>query len=342
MLLLVVACSPASRYIATIAEDGTSIVVFDPTLSHGDTIEMTSGPARGSVRTLALSSGGEVIYVAAGGQHSQVSAVRRYDGDVLNRWELPPGLTPQSLALLRTARQLLVSYGPAGRSADSGGIALLAAPDLQEIVHLSLCEGAADGIAVMKSGKRAFVRCEGRATLAAVDLELKRVVRTVHLAAGGSTGTGTAQDDCGGGGIALSRTGGLLLIPCSVSGHLIYVDRLTLEPIDSVQLAPGAYYIAVDPRHPRALVASRDSARVVLVNLRTRSVETSIALPGPPTAITVSPDGRHCWITTQRGEAGTLVKLELAGGRVVATAPADDVGAVSLWPGQWSPVLTWR
>jgi hypothetical protein len=288
-----------------------------------------------------FSSGGEVLYVAHSGQTGYVSMVRRYDGATLDVWELPAGQNPQSLKPLRGGQVLLVTHGGVTEFSSEARITLLSALDLTELAQLKTCDGTADGMAVMSTGERAFVRCSD-ATVSVIDLELRRIVRMVDLDHPLDTDSPSRESRCGPGEIALSRTDGLLIVPCSKSGFLVLLDRLTMERFDSMLVAPGIYHVAASQLRPEALVASRDRAQLSFVNLRKRSVETTVSLPGPATAIAVSGNGEYSLVVTRNGHEGSLVQLSMGIREVRASTPAEGIGAVSMWPGRWSPALLWR
>lgn len=340
--LQIAACSPAPRYVAVVAGDGDHVQLFDAHLSLVDSMAARTERSDDDIRSLAFSSGGEVLYLAAADRPGAVTMVRRYDGEAIARWELPARHEPGALALLPRAHVLLVTHYSSEGSSESGSLSFLSTRDLSESKRLDVCEGRPDALAVTRAGERAFVRCTGRrAAVVVVDLELRRVVTTAYLGEHRVADSGQGMSGCGAGGLALSPTETLLLVPCSVSGYLVYLDRLTQEPFDSVFLGPGIEGIAVSPRRPHGLLTSAEPATVTFVNLRTRDTLARIPLTGPPRSVAVSGDGATAVVSTGNHDTGTLLLLDMDARRVLSTIQMAGAGDVSIWPGRWSPVLTW-
>ena len=102
--------------------------------------------------------------------------------------------------------------------------------------------------------------------------------------------------------------------------------------------------IAISPRRSvGALTSPRDSV-LVLLNLAARSVISRTQLPGLTTAVSVDGNGRSLFIALQtEGDSGELIRLDMTTGKVVASAPIPNgVTTVTVWPGRWRPVITWR
>jgi DNA-binding beta-propeller fold protein YncE len=290
-----------------------------------------------------FSSGGEVLYVADSGTSGGVSVVGRYDGKTLDRWVLGRGVIPLDLTRLQDGRVLLVTFGRAPGTDGRGGVSIVSTRDLTELGRLEACADHPEGVAAMGDGRRAYVRCGGTGpALVELDLELRRVVRSTPLAGLPPNPRAAGQPSCGGGGVALSRTDGFLLLPCSESGRLVYFDRLTLEPVDSLPVGPGIDRIAVSRRDPIALLASEDRPEVQLVDLGQRTVDATIQLSRPARSLAISGDGRWAFLTVGDDRNGSLVRLSLKSSRVVSRTPVTGAGGISLWPGRSSPVMIWR
>lgn len=274
-----------------------------------------------------------------------VGMVRRYDGVLLGRWKPPNHLVPRNLALLDDSRTLLVTLRPIRGRLGPGALSFLYTDTLTEAGRLEVCQRSPDGIAVMQGGHRAYVRCVGEEeSVVEIDLELRRIVKTVAIGTYHTNDSALSKNRCGSGGIALSRTGGILFLPCEQSGQLLYLDRLTLELLDSVPVGSRIFDIAISPRSSvAALTGPRDSV-LVLLNLAARSVIGRTHLPGFPTAMSVDGNGRSLFVALQtERDSGELIRLDMSTGKVVASAAIPNgVTAVTLWPGRWSPVITWR
>jgi DNA-binding beta-propeller fold protein YncE len=299
----------------------------------------------GTVRAL-FSSGGEVVFlVGAQPTGGYVGMVRRYDGVLLGRWKPPNQLVPQNLALLDDSRTLLVTLRPISGRPVSGALSFLSTGALTESGRLEVCKTSPDGIAVMQGGNRAYVRCVGgEQSVVEIDLELRRIVKTVAIDTYDTTGSAVSSSRCGSGGIALSRTGGILFLPCDQSGQLLYLDRLTLELLDSVPVGPSIFDIAISPRRSVAALTNPRDSVLVFLDLAARSVIGRTHLPGFPTAMSVDGNGRSLFISLRNeGDLGKLIRLDMRTGKVMASAPiSNEVTAVTLWPGRRGPIITWR
>jgi len=321
--------------------------MFDSDLTAGHTIlSLPAERLTAATMRASFSSGGETVFFTEAKQNSgYVGLVRRYDGVLLGRWQPPNNLVPQNFALLDESRTLLVTLRQVHDQPGPGALSFLSTGTLAEAGRLEVCEGNPDGIAVMRGLSRAYVRCVGdEASVVEIDLELQRTVKTVAIGTYGATDSVVSGNLCGSGGIALSRTGGVLLLPCNQSGQLMYLDRLTLELLDSVPVGPGMFDIAISPRRSvAALIAPKDTV-LMLLNLTARSVIRRSHLPGFPTALSVDSKGQWLFVALQKeGAAGELVRLDMRTGKVEAAAPIPNgVTAVTLWPGRWNSVITWR
>ena len=343
--LSLAACSPPAHWIAAASEDTQAIKLFKSDLSLDHEISLAArdfGDAR--ILTAVFARDGASFYVAdSRPSGSYLSLIRRSDGRVLVRRELTPGLTPRTLTPTPGARTLIVTASPVPGTGASA-ILLLSADSLDERSRIEPCEGYAETMVLLPDMHRGYTRCHGgKATVVEVDLALGRLVRAVDLDQGASLAPATSQ--CGSGGIALSTSGNILLIPCSTSGMLLYLDRMTLEVLDSIPVGRGAHQIAVSPRRPVALVTSPDSSAVVLIDLARRSVIARIATPGSASAVAVSGDGKMGYVLLPGADSkpGTLIRLDIRARTILNTVTVDPgTRSLTVWPGRWSPAMWWR
>jgi hypothetical protein len=344
--LSLAACSPPAHWIAVASEDTQAIKLFKSDLSLDHEIPLAArdfGDAR--ILTAVFARDGASFYVAdSRPSGSYLSLIRRSDGRVLVRRELTPGLTPRTLTPTPDARTLIVTASPVPGTG-AAAILLLSADSLDERSRIEPCEGYAETMALLPDMHRGYTRCHdgGKATVVEVDLALGRLVRAVDLDQGASLAPATSQ--CGPGGIALSTSGNILLIPCSASGMLLYLDRMTLKVLDSMPVGRGAHQIAVSPRRPVALVTSPDSSAVVLIDLARRSVMARIATPGSASAVAVSGDGKIGYVLLPGVDSkpGTLIRLDIRARTILNTVTVDPgMRSLTVWPGSWSPAMWWR
>jgi DNA-binding beta-propeller fold protein YncE len=245
------------------------------------------------------------------------------------------------LAVTPDSRTLIVGGTPSTSSVD-GVVSLLSAVELDELVSVEPCTGYPGHLAVFPELSRVYVRCDGdHATVADIDLGLRRVVRAAVL----DDAPGQADGRCGPGGIALSPSGGLVLVPCGTSGQLLYLDRLKLEVLDSVGVGVGVFDIATAPGDPVALVTLPDSQAIAFVDLRNRSVTTRLLTPGRPVSVGISGDGKTAYVLSVRVglNSAALVRVDVTGEQILSTVAVPSGSRfLALWPGRWSPAMRWR
>jgi DNA-binding beta-propeller fold protein YncE len=206
--------------------------------------------------------------------------------------------------------------------------------------RLEPCIGNPRGFVTLRDIGRGYARCSnGDESVVDLDLIRHRIVRTVTLDRGEGTENATR---CGPGGIALSRTGGILLATCSVSGQLLYLDRLTLGVLDSLAIGAGASQITVSPRGSQALVTIPGSNMVAITDLRKRSIVARIQLPHRPVDVVISGDGKTGYVLIA-GNAARVVKIDLRRSSIQgSTAVPPGSSSLSVWPGNRSPSMRWR
>jgi DNA-binding beta-propeller fold protein YncE len=175
---------------------------------------------------------------------------------------------------------------------------------------------------------RAYVLCaEGR--VAEVDLDLRLVIKTADLP-GGNTGCKPVGAD-------LSANGTVLLVACSASGWLYYLDRLTLAPLDSAQIPVGTSGLVAALGGTRVLLAVPPEGSVVVLDIRGRAIRGRIPVEGIAD-IAVTADGRRAFVAG----ASRLLELDAAEGRVLRSVPLGHrPTAVAVWPGPREPRLRW-
>ncbi|UCG85855.1 MAG: hypothetical protein JSW71_18375 [Gemmatimonadota bacterium] len=343
--LSLAACSPPAHWVAVAGADTQEIVLFNSDLSLDHRTSL-SAPDFGDARILTAvlaRDGASFFVIDSGPTGNHLSLIRRSDGHVLERHDFPPALTPRTLTPTPDARTLIVTTSSA-TDARAGTISLLHTDSFTERSTVEPCRGYPEDMAVLPELERGYVRCHGdEATVVEVDLSLGRVVKTA--APDPRPGTVPRESRCGSGGIALSPSGSILLLPCSSSGILLYLDRMTLEVLDSVPVGAGAHQIAVSPRGAVALLAYPDSGAASLVDLARRRTIAQITTPGSPSAVAISGDGTMGYILLTRVDSapGALMRLDLRTQEVLNTvAVAPGSRSLAVWPGRWSPTMRWR
>lgn len=322
LLPVLVACSPAPRWIAVAAGD-QRILFFDGRLR-------VTGSARLPLEPLALESTGDGASVLVGGttsaQSGMVAWLRRSDGVLVV--EQPTTGPVRALSLDRDGREALALTGGA-----NGSLSIRSADRLSEDRSLPICAEPV-ALAFTREGDRAYVTCRPGA-VAEVDPKLEIVVQTTFVAAD----SGRA---CGAGRGVLSSNGTLLYVPCAATGRVLYLDRVTLRPWDSVSVGAGVSALAVTPG-AIAVALLPDSGSVALVDLRRKRRVATIATSPNPVDVTLGADGRTAFVLAA-GSAGdgALLQIDTQTGAITARTAVPAGGrAVYVWPGGREVRMHW-
>ena len=319
------------------AGDGAAtILLYAADLSRADTISLQAViDASETVRDVAFAPDGASLWVTvASDSAAALLRVRRQDGRAVER--LPLAGVPVVVRILSDARAVLVAGVPAGERQNESGeprgiVHFIPTTRADEPVRLAVCDGEVRDVVPLDALHRLYVICEGDA-VAEVDTELRIVIRTVSLAP--ETGTGA----CGAGAGGRSANGTVILVLCERTGRLLYLDRVRLSPLDSVELGAGARGMVQTPGWREAFVAQPAEGSLLIVDLGRRQVRAEVAMPSPAIP-TVSSDGRWAYGV---GE-GALFRLDVGRAVVETTVEVPDwAGRVAVWPGYRSPVMRWR
>jgi hypothetical protein len=289
-----------------------------------------TGTARLPLEPLALESTGDGASVLAvgstGTQSGMVAWLRRSDARVLA--QEPTAGPVSAVSLDREGRVAL-----ALTAGLNGALSFRSVAGLDETRSLPLC---AEPVAVSftREGDRAYVTCRP-GTVAEVDPRLKIVVQSAVVAAD----SGRA---CGAGRGPLSANGTLIFVPCAASGQILYLDRVTLRPWDSLFVARGVSAMAVTPEAV-AVALLPDSDRAALVDLRGKRRLASIETAPNPVDLALSADGRVAvLLAAGRGGEGALMELDTRSAVIFSRVGIPGGGrAVHVWPGQREPRMRW-
>jgi len=307
-----------------VATGGRGLALFD-----GQALHVTAWSLAAQPTTLQSTGDGAGILIGAeaGAQSGAIGWLRRADGAELVQRQL--GGPVRALSLDREGRRVFVLI-----AGDRGGLTVLRADRLTEERVIPICPEPVS-LSFTREGDRAYVICRP-GTAAEVDARLLIVVRRREL--GGDSGQA-----CGAGRAALSANGTLLFVPCARTGQLLYVDRATFKPWDSVSVGVGAAATAVTSGAV-AVTVLPDSDRVVLVNLRSKALVARVATPSNPVDVALSAGGGVAFVVTAgRGGAwGTLLQIDTRTGAELRRAGlGPGARAVYVWPGQRDPRMSW-
>ncbi len=333
--VVLVACSSQPRWIAVADGGSASLFLFRADLSGVDTVRFHH-PDPGQAYELHVSEGGGAALVGLKGPRDALLRIRLGDGAIVDQWPTGRHPLPQRWHYWEDPR-LVVGTAVDSMDGNRVGYVSLARPDLNwEVRRLDVCGGAPTGLAPFHGGNRLYVSCDGpEGSIVEVDPVRLRVVRT----------SSQGLQACSPTRIAFSRNEGILFALCRGTGWLLYLDRVSLLPIDSVQIGPGIGDLLVLPRAPEALLLADDRNELTILNLRDHTVRSRVAVPGTPRRGTVIARGRVAYVTTvsDGGGEGYLVKVDLVRAKVEGSVSIPPGGpALAAWPGPRSPRMDWR
>jgi DNA-binding beta-propeller fold protein YncE len=289
-----------------------------------------AGATHLSLEPQALESSGDGAAILVGGstsaQSGMVAWLRRSDRKVVVEHSAAGPVSV--VALDREGGEALVLTAGA-----NARLSFLSTGQLAPTRSLPVCSQPV-ALSFTQEGDRAYVTCRP-GSVVEVDPKLEMVVQTALVGA-------DSGQACGAGRGALSANGTLLYVPCAASGQILYLDRVTLRPWDSVFVARGLGALAVTPE-ALAVALVPDSNRLALVDLRRKRRLASVSLASTPVDVALSASGRQAFVLagTQGGE-GALWELDLHGGAVLARAVIPGGGrAVHVWPHRREPRMHW-
>jgi DNA-binding beta-propeller fold protein YncE len=320
------------------AADGGAILVYDASLSGADTVRLADGFLdRGAVGAW-LAPDGTTLYAARRTPTAgALVRARVADGVILDRVDFFDG-APAIVSALYDGRTVLAATvsrsGPAPRTLVHFLIRDLSA----QTEPVPACDAAIRGLATTRGSERIYALCDGD-TLAELDRGLRTLVRTTSVDGPGET----SGARCDATDVAVSSNGSIVFVLCAAAGTIRYLDRLTLQPLDSLAVGSGGRRWARSPDGQYAVVLRPDEHEIVVADLRRRAVTGRPTVPFAPGTVVVGSDSRVAYVTAGDGTGeGVIVEIALASGTVVrehGTVPRAV--ALSAWPGDESPVMHW-
>ena len=310
---LVTACVPSPRWIAVAGD--TAVTVFDRDLRPVGRFPIPAGP-----RAMLFAPDGASLFVAVSPRPGSTLLIRvPRAGGVLEGRTLEGDA--RRLRLTPDGSVLLAALGGA-----AAGLAFTRAQTLAGETLALPCD--VRDVVLTASADRAYVVC-GEGRVAEVDPILRLVVKTAELPA--------ADAPCAPAGSGLSANGTVLFVACAGSGWLLYLDRVTLDALDSVAVPRGATRFVIALGGRRALLTVPDDGSVVVADLPGRRIRGRTPVAGA-SDIGVSADGRRAFVVT----ATALLELDAAEGRVLRSIPLPQgASRVSVWPGPDEPRMRW-
>jgi YVTN family beta-propeller protein len=142
-----------------------------------------------------------------------------------------------------------------------------------------------DGIVVGRDDAQVFVSGSNAASLSVIDAASDQVVRTIEVGKGPQ-------------GLAITPDGRSVLAAVNGEDRVAFVDTATRAVIATVPVAKP-HTIAVRPGGKQAYVSSQEPGHfsLVVIDLATRTVSTTIALEKTPRDLEFSHDGKALYVT---------------------------------------------
>lgn len=318
------ACAPAPRWVAVAA--GREVRLYGAGLKP---LMAFALPAE----TRGLDFSGDGTAILAGGMAAADSGwlgwISRLDGAVARQQRLPEPV--RAVSLEREGRRL---FALTGGGAARPELAIADAGTLRAARAVPLCRDPLPP-AFTRDGELAYVVCRP-GVVAEVDPKLGIVTRSAAVA-------GDSGRACGAGPGVLSANETLLLVPCGASGRLLYLDRATLRPWDSLEVAAGMARAVAAPGGLAAILLP-DSDRVAIVDLRAKRRVASVPTAPGPVDVALDASGQMAFVLAagRSGSAGGLMVISLADGTVLGQASLPAGGrAVAVWPGRRQVRMSW-
>lgn len=336
--VLAAACTTPSRHVAvTSGTDGT-VVVFTGDLRSADTVPLPDdGPGRHTGAWLAY-DGTTLFASRATPSAGAVERARLADGAILERVDFYAG-TPVVVYPLFDGRTVLAATVEGSGFAVRSSLHFLGLDLSSPTAPIPVCDTRALGVATVRTTDRVYVLCD-RDRVVEVDRRLRTLIRTVDLPRPAEP----EQSPCGASDIGIATTGSIVFVLCAETGRLLYLDRVTLDPLDSLEVGYGGMLLTRTPDGQRVAITRPGRDEVVVADVRRRTIVGRIATEYPPLAVVAGADSRTAFVATGLPNVpGRLLLIDLASATVRMEAPTVQMPiTVSVWPGEESPVMRWK
>ncbi|MBE0591669.1 MAG: hypothetical protein IH616_04635 [Gemmatimonadales bacterium] len=322
----------------TSGDDG-AILLFDAGLAHHDTVRISDGFLEQAPVGAWLAPDGTTLYAARrSATAGALVRARVADGAILDRVDFFRG-SPVIVYPLFDGRTVLAATVTRAVDGSQALLHFLGTDLSAQSEPIPVCSAGVRGVATARATDRLYVLCEGD-LLVDLDRQLRTFVRGVAL--GDRRPAGEAA--CDARAVAVSSNGSIVFVLCARSGTILYLDRVTLEPLDSLTVGAGAEGWARSPDGQYAVILRPEQREIVVADLRRRIITGRPTADSRPSAVSVGSDSHSAFVAAGDGAArGVILKIDLASGAVVRerTSTAHPV-ALSVWPGEESPVMRWK
>jgi len=333
------ACTTPSRRIAVTSGDDGAILLFDAGLARVDTLRLSEAfPDRSTVGAW-LAPDGSALYAAYRSPTAgALVRARVADGAILDRVDFFAG-APAIVYPLYDGRTVLAATEARTAGGSQALLHFLGSDLSAQSEPIPVCSTRIRGLATVRTTDRVYALCDGD-VLVDLDRRLRTFVRSVPLGSGDPfTGAG-----CDARAVSVSSNGSIVFVLCAGTGTIRYLDRVTLEPVDSLAVGVGAESWARSPDGQYAVILRPAEREIVVADLRRRVITGRPVPTYTPRAVTVGSDSRSAYVATGDGASGgSLIEIDLASGAIVRErGSAARPVTLSVWPGEESPVMRWK
>lgn len=333
------ACTTPSRRIAVTSGDDGTILLFDAGLSRADTLRLSDAFPDRSTAGAWLAPDGSVLYAAYRSPTAgALVRARVADGAILDRVDFFAG-APVIVYPLYDGRTVLAATEARSAGGSQTLLHFLGSDLSAQSEPIPVCPTGIRGLATARTIDRVYALCEGD-VLVDLDRRLRTLVRSVPL----DSGDPFAGAGCDARAVAVSSNGSIVFVLCARTGTIRYLDRVTLEPVDSLAVGVGAESWARSPDGQYAVILRPLDREIVVADLRRRTITGRPVPSYTPRAVTVGSDSRSAYVATGDGASGgSIIEIDLASGAIVGEhGSAARPVTLSAWPGEESPVMRWK
>ncbi len=338
LVLVSGACTTPSRHIAVTSGSDGHVVIYDDDFRVTDTVGLADAHTGRRVGAWLAYDGTTLFAAQSTATAGALVRARTADGTVLDRVDFYRGRPGFVYPLFDGQTVLALTIERAGIAARST-LHFLALDLSTGATPIPVCNTTALGLTTVRANDRVYVLCD-RDLVVELDRELRTLIRSVQL----PSTVGTASPPCGARDIGIASTGSIVFVLCAEAGTLLYLDRVTLEPLDSLQVGPGGSALARAPDGQHLVITRPTMREVVVADVRRRRFVGRIATEHAPLAVATGADSRVAFVTTGIPRVpGQLLKIDLETATVLAEATTVEMPiTVSVWPGEESPVMRWE
>ena len=318
MVVALAACSPTPHWYAFAGSQSPSITVVGAGKVH-------SWPAKaadhGGVISIAWGRDGTSLYITYSDIAPGLREYRRDDGELIDQIPLKSD-EHAAQAFDRKARSLYL--------ADGGDVVSLHLAPLSIAARMPACANWLTALTFFDHAARLFAVCHD-GTVTEIDTKLARVVRRVPIG---------SETRCEPTATMLSANGTVLFVACR-RGRVLYLDRVTLRTLYSVDIDAEIADMVLDATGRFAVIIPGAGAEIIVLDVRRRVVTARIGMTQSPLDAAAAADGTVVILTGDGVTNGMLVVLDPSTGQTTnAIPPPPGSRLVALWPDD-SPVMRW-